>query len=114
MSSSNQDCQTTKDKYMKEIYSGDASRNRNLQEDTTRLYMLNVVLIIIYYFLLLFFVFLIFTDIRDGPNIIKKTVLLIILLLYPFIIFPFQYNVYHGIKNITNRVFQNIYLSKDW
>ena len=102
------------DKYVKETYSGDASRNRNLQEDTTRLYTLNVVLMIVYYFLLLFFVFLTFTNIRDGPNVIKKTILLITLLLYPFIIFPFQYNVYHGIKNVTNKLFQNIYLSKDW
>lgn len=114
MSSSNEKCQTVKDKYMKNKYSGDASRNRNLQEDTNRLYMLNVVLMGIYYLLLLFFVFLTFTDIRGGPNVIKKMLLLILLLLYPFIIFPLQHNVYYGIKNVTNRLFQNIYLTKEW
>ena len=114
MTSSDDKCQNSKDKYVKETYSGDASRNRNLQEDTTRLYTLNVVLMIVYYFLLLFFVFLTFTNIRDGPNVIKKTILLITLLLYPFIIFPFQYNLYYGIRNVTNRLFQNIYLTKEW
>ena len=56
MSSANQN-----DKHLKHIYSADASRNRNLQEDANRLYMFNMFLMIIYYVLLAIFVGIIFT-----------------------------------------------------
>jgi len=109
MSSANQN-----DKHLKHIYSADASRNRNLQEDANRLYMFNMFLMIIYYVLLAIFVGIIFTDIREGSGRIKKTILIVLLFLYPIIIFPFQYNIYHAAKKTFNHVFQNIYLSNDW
>lgn len=105
---------TNNEEKMKNLYSGDASRNRNLQEDTNKLYMLNVILTIIYYVLLLIFVFIAFTDIRESSNRIKKALLIVVLFLYPILIFPFQYNVYYGIKKITDTIFQNIYLTKHW
>lgn len=112
MKSSDENCEN--DNYLKNMYSGDASRNRNLQEDTHRLYMLNTVLMIIYYLLLFIFVFLTFADIRESVNRIKKSLLIVILFLYPIIIFPFQYNIYHVFRKNINSLFQNIYLSEDW
>lgn len=101
-------------KELKEQYSADPGHVKNIQQDTQHLYSINVILMIVYYFLLILFVANIFTNVRESPFWIKKTLFIVLLFLYPILIFPIQYGLYHGFRKISDSFFQNIYLSKTW
>ena len=113
MSSSNDE-----QKYCNELnknqFSTDNSKNTIMGIDMESIYSFNAILMIIYYILLLVFVYFIYSDVRNSSNKIKKTFFIVLLFLYPIIIFPIQHNIYYLVKWIINNGYQNIYVSKDW
>ena len=96
-----------------EKYSSDASINKDKSDEMNRLYTINIYLTIVY-FLLIIFIIIIFSSVNNSSNRKRKVGMLILLFLYPIIIFPIQQNVYSFVKNIINYYFQDIYLSKSW
>lgn len=101
-------------KDLREEYSADNSIINNKITRTDTLYRINLVLMIIYYLLLSVFVYSTYSQIKQSSQSIKKTILIVLLFLYPIIIFPLQHNIYNIFENIIHKTFQNIYLSKDW
>jgi len=101
-------------KDLKEEYSADNSIINNKNTKTDTLYRINLVLILVYYLLLGFFVYSIYSKIKQSPQFLKKSILIVFLFLYPIIIFPLQYNIYGIFESIIHNSYQNIYLSKDW
>ena len=99
---------------LKQQYSSDDSKQSIISQDTFNLYSINIVLMLIYYILLSIYVYMIFSNVKNSPNIIKKIVLLGILFLYPLLIYPIQYNIYNLVKQTINYFYSNIYISKDW
>ena len=101
-------------KELKEEYSADASKIRIINENTNELYFINFILLIIYYSLLSILLYLMFNKIYSSPQVILKSLLFLFLILYPLVIYPIQYHVYYGIKYVWNRIYKNVYFSKDW
>ena len=101
-------------KELKDEYSADNSKVNIVNINTDTLYRINLILIIIYYTLLSVFVYSTYTQIKESSQFIKKSILMILLFLYPILIFPLQYNIYNLFEKIIHTVYQNIYLSKDW
>ena len=99
---------------LKQEYSVDASKIRNIKENTYELYYINFIMLIIYYSLFLILFYLIFKNIVNSPQIVLKSSLLLFLFLYPFVIDPIQYNVYQTLKYFFNHLYKNVYFSKDW
>jgi hypothetical protein len=95
-------------------YSTDNNKNQIIGIDTETIYSLNVILMMVYYALLLIFVYFVFSDVRNSPQKIKKSIFVGLLFLYPIIIFPIQHNIYYLVKLLINNGYQNIYISKDW
>jgi hypothetical protein len=102
------------DKDKLEKYSSDASINKDKSDDTKMLYTINIYLIIIYYFLLIIFAVITFSSVINSSNKGKKVGMLVLLFLYPVIIFPIQHNSYYFVKSIINYFYQDIYLSTSW
>ena len=94
--------------------STDNSKNTIMGLDMEYIYAFNVILMIVYYILLVIFVYFVYSQVRNSPNKIKKTIFIILLFLYPIIIFPIQHNIYSLVKLLLNNGYQNIYVSKDW
>lgn len=99
---------------LKQQYSSDGSKQSIIYQDTFNLYSINIVLMLVYYILLSIYVYMIFSNVKNSPNIIKKIILLGILFLYPLIIYPIQHNIYNIVKQTINIFYSNIYISKDW
>lgn len=97
-----------------EKYSSDASINKNKSDEMNKLYEINFYLMIIYYILLIIFVAIIFRNVNNSSHKKRKYVMIVLLFLYPIIIFPIQHNLYYFVKNIINYFYQDIYLSKSW
>lgn len=99
---------------LKQEYSIDASKIRNIKENTNELYYINFIMLIIYYSLFAILFYLIFKNIFNSPQVVLKSSFLLFLFLYPIIIYPIQYNVYHTLKYFFNHLYKNVYFSKDW
>ena len=100
--------------YLKEKYSVDASKIRLIKEDTYNLYYINFILLIIFYSLLLILTVFMYSKIFQSPDYIFKSALLVFLFIYPLVIYPIQSNVYMALKYIWNRIYKNVFFSKDW
>ena len=97
--------------YLKEKYSIDPSKINLIKEDTYNLYYINFILLIIFYSLLLVLIYFMYSK---SPDYIFKSALLVFLFIYPLLIYPIQSNVYLALKYFWNRIYKNVFFSKDW
>lgn len=100
--------------YLKEKYSIDPSKINLIKEDTYNLYYINFILLIIFYSLLLVLTYFMYSKIFQSPDYIFKSALLVFLFIYPLLIYPIQSNVYLALKYFWNRIYKNVFFSKDW
>ena len=101
-------------KNAQDLFTVDNSKNTIYGMDTDNIYSLNVLLMTIYYILFFIFVYFIYSSVRNSPQKIKKIVFIILLFLYPIIIFPLQYNVYNTISYLIRNGYENVYITKEW
>jgi hypothetical protein len=94
---------------LKELYSADFQHSKYKQDQTNDIYLANLFLFFIYYGLVFYYIRLNYSSIVNSFSFYKKIIMVILLLAYPFIIYPVQYNVYRFFYAIYNTLFKNIY-----
>ena len=97
-----------------EQYSADRQQSVYLQQQTNSIYFVNMILFFLYYGLLIFYTYYTYGMFRYSNLFYKKLFMIILLFVYPFVIYHIQYGIYTMGRYLVNLVYTNVYNADGW
>ncbi len=101
-------------KHLEQSYSADIQKSAYTKHETNSIYVVNHYLGLLYYVLLIVYIYYNYEKLMYSSHFYRNLFILLLLLAYPYIIYPIQYFIYSIILFILRIFYSNIYKTEHW